>query len=120
MLTFVNNHNEDIWLVYMFYAPDACGEYGNFQAIGWYHIPPGQSSVPYENSLGDVNNRFWYFYAQNWAGSFVWQGPFPVQVPANGDPFNTCQGIGSTADRGIGLVQFDVGDNDNFTMNLNG
>jgi hypothetical protein len=31
MLTFVNNHNEDIWLVYMFYSPDTCGEYGNFQ-----------------------------------------------------------------------------------------
>jgi hypothetical protein len=41
----------------MFYAPDACGEYGNFQAIGWYHIAPSQSSVPYTNSLGDVNNR---------------------------------------------------------------
>ena len=46
MLTFVNNYHEDIWLAYMFLAQDVCGEYGGFQAIGWYHIAPGQSSVP--------------------------------------------------------------------------
>jgi uncharacterized membrane protein len=120
MLTFVNNHSEDVWLAYMFYAPDVCGEYGGFQAIGWYHIAPGQSSVPYANSLGDVNNRYWYVYAENSSRSVVWAGPFLVQVPADGSPFNTCQGIGSTADRQIGLQQFDVGDHDDFTVTLVG
>ena len=118
MLEFVNNFSEDIWVVYMFYSPDTCGDYDKFQAIGWYHIPPGQSSVPYQNSLSDVNNRYWYYYAQNWSGSVFWAGPYPVQVPADGSPFNTCQGIGSTADRQIGLRQLDVDDYDDFTVNL--
>jgi hypothetical protein len=39
---------------------------------------PIHHGVP--NSLGDVNNRYWYFYAQNADGSLVWAGPISVYV----------------------------------------
>lgn len=118
MLKFVNNYTEDIWVAYMFYAPDVCGDYQNFQAIGWYYIAPGQSSVPYANSLDDVNNRYWYYFAENGNRSVFWAGPYSVQVPDDGSPFNTCKGIGSTVSRVIGMRQFDVDDYDDFTMSL--
>jgi hypothetical protein len=118
MLTFVNNFTEDIWVAYMFYAPDTCGGAGDFQAIGWYHIAPGQSSVPYANSLNDVNDRYWCYYAENGDRSVVWAGPYPVYVPDDGSAFNTCYGIGSTTSRIIGMRLFDVDDYDDFTMTL--
>jgi len=60
MLKFVNAYKEDIWVAYMFLAKDVCGgEGGDWQAIGWYHIAPGGSSVVYANDLDDVNNRYW-------------------------------------------------------------
>jgi hypothetical protein len=119
MLEFVNATDQDLWVAYMFLAQDVCGgEGGDWQAIGWFHMSPGGSTVPYANDLDDVNNRYWCYYAQNADGSRVWAGPYPVYVPKDGSPFNHCYSIGNTASRIIGMRLFDVGDNDNFTMTL--
>ncbi|SAK72278.1 hypothetical protein AWB82_04420 [Caballeronia glebae] len=119
MLKFVNATTQDIWVSYMFYSPDVCSdEGGNWQAIGWYHMAPGGSTVPYANDLDDVHNRYWCYYAENADRSVVWAGPYSVYAPENGAAFNRCYQIGDTASRIIGMRLFDVGDNDNFTMTL--
>jgi uncharacterized membrane protein len=119
MLKFVNAYKEDIWVAYMFLAQDVCGgEGGDWQAIGWYHIAPGGSSVAYANDLDDVNNRYWCYYAENQDRSVFWAGPYPVYVPADGSPFNTCYKKGVSNSRIIGMRLFDVDDYDNFTMTL--
>ncbi len=118
MLKFVNNYTEDIWVAYMFLSQDVCGgEGGDWQAIGWYHIAPGQSSIVYANDLDDVNNRYWCYFAATAGLRTVWAGPYPVYVPLDG-PFNHCYKRGSSAWTVCGFRLFDVGDSENFTMTL--
>ena len=96
-LIFANATLEPLWVAYMFWSPDTCrGEGGDWQAIGWFSVPPMRREPPkpghgkqgnlaprpimttvYGNSLSDVNNRYWCFYAQNASGSRVWGGPPP-------------------------------------------
>ena len=117
MLAFCNHLREDVWLAYMFFSPEDCGgEGGNFQAIGWFHIPPGACTTVYANDLDDVNNRFWFFHAFNRSRSIVWSGPF--QVGVTDAPFNHCITLRNTTQQLVGFQVFDVGDNDDFTMNL--
>jgi uncharacterized membrane protein len=119
MLAFCNSYSEDIWVAYMFWSPDTCGGEGQaWQTIGWYHVSPGQCVTVYENSLGDVDNRYWYFYAKNADATFVWSGP--VNVYVSHQAFNHCLGIGTSAEFIVGFQLLDVGDNDNFTMTLTG
>ncbi len=118
MLKFVNYTNWEVWLAYMFRAQDVCGgEGGDWQAIGWYYMPPYGDTVPYANSLGDVGNRYWCFYAENAYGDF-WAGPYPVYVPDDNSAFNHCYMRAGTSSRVIGMRLFDVGDNDDFVLSL--
>jgi uncharacterized membrane protein len=117
MLAFCNSTSEEVWVAYMFYSPNDCGgEGGNWQTIGWYAAGPGQCTTVYENSLGDVNNRYWYFYAQNASGSTVWAGPISVYV--TNEAFNHCYAIGTSASWIAGYRLLDVGDYDDFTVTL--
>ena len=119
MLAFCNSFTEDVWVAYMFYSPDTCGGEGqNWQTIGWFRASPGQCTTVYGNSLGDVNNRYWYFYAQNASGSAKWSGPIDVDV--TNEAFNHCYGIGNTQSWVAGYRLLDVGDYDNFTVTLIG
>jgi hypothetical protein len=119
MLKFVNSYKEDIWVAYMFLAKDVCGgEGGDWQAIGWYHIAPGGSSIVYANDLDDVDNRYWCYYAENSTRSTFWAGPYPVYVPTDGSPFNHCYKKATSESRIIGMRLFDVDDYDDFTMTL--
>jgi len=81
-------------------------------------MPPGGSTIPYENNLKDVHNRFWCYYAENAQRDRIWAGPYNVYVPADGSPFNHCYKVGNINSRIIGMQLFDVGDNDNYTMSL--
>ena len=85
-LAFGNLTNEDIWVAYMFLSRDVCrGEGRDWQAIGWFQVPAVSAHRPphhpkgpsaegshtqtiYANDLRDVNNRYWYYYAQNASG----------------------------------------------------
>ena len=119
MLKFVNATDQDLWVAYMFLAQDVCGgEGGDWQTIGWFHMSPGGSTVPYANSLNDVHNRNWCYYAENANRSLVWAGPYSVFVPEDGSPFNHCYKIGNTTSRIIGMRLFDVDDHKDFTMTL--
>jgi hypothetical protein len=124
MLKFVNNYPEDVWVAYMFLSTDTCGAVddpesgGGFQAIGWFHMAPGESAVVYGNDLQDVANRYWLYFAATAGLATVWAGQYPVQVPLNG-PFNHCYNLGQTDWTQVGFRLFDVGDGtDDFTMTL--
>jgi uncharacterized membrane protein len=117
MLRFCNNTSEEVWVAYMFYSPEDCGGEGHdWQKIGWFAIMPGACSVVYANDLDDVNNRFWYFHAENLDLTVNWSGPISVHV--TDEAFNNCLGIATTAERVVGFREIDVGDNDDFTVNL--
>jgi uncharacterized membrane protein len=119
MLKFVNGTNQELWVAYMFHAPGECGgEGGDFLAIGWFHMPPFGSTVPYANNLNDVHNRYWHYYAENANRSQLWAGPYSVYVPDDGRAFNHCYKIATSTSRIIGMRLFDVGDSNNFTMTL--
>jgi uncharacterized membrane protein len=117
MLAFCNGTRQDVWIAYMFYSPEDCGGEGrDWQAIGWFQVGPGQCRTVYENDLDDVSNRYWCYYAQNADASLVWAGPYPVYV--SNAAFNHCIGEARTDWWIAGFRLFDVGDADDFTMNL--
>ena len=118
MLTICNEYPSTMWAAYMFHAPDACGgEGGDWQVLGWWPLQWRQCAVVYANDLDDVGNRYWYYYAHSQDGR-EWAGDVPVYVP--NQAFNRCFGLGSSDSRIVNFRQFDVGDNDNFTLTLTG
>jgi uncharacterized membrane protein len=117
MLAFCNHSPGPVWLAYMFWSPDTCGgEGGDWQTIGWFAIAPGSCSTVYANNLNDVNNRFWYYYAENADRSIVWAGPVEVHVP--NEAFNKCRGIATSAERTVFYRQIDVGNYNDVTVNI--
>jgi uncharacterized membrane protein len=116
MLTFCNSYSKPIYVAYMFRSPVDCGEYGGWQTIGWFSINSGACSTVYANSLRNVNNRYWYYYAESHDRSYVWAGD--VRVYVTDRRFDSCIGIGSTDARIVKFKKFDVGDARNFTMTL--
>jgi hypothetical protein len=133
-LAFDNLTNEDIWVAYMFLSQDVCrGEGHDWQAIGWFHLPGVQAhEVPhhakgpsavgsntrtvYANDLRNVNNRYWYYYAQNASGSVVWAGPVSVHV--SNQAFNHCIGEGRTDWWIAGFRRLDLGSANNAVIYL--
>lgn len=117
MLTFCNGYTEEIWVAYMFYSPGDCGGEGkDWQTIGWFSITPKACTIVYANDLKDVNNRYWYYYAENASRSFVWAGPTNVYVTDKA--FNHCFGIGTSTSRIVGFRILDVGRSNNYTLTL--
>ena len=68
---------------------------------------PGQTVTPYENSLRDVGNRFWYIFATNADRTYTWSGP--IEVFVTNKAFNHCLNIGTTDSWIAGYMQIDVG-----------
>lgn len=116
-LSFTNHFTEDVWVAYMFWSPNDCGSEGrDWQCIGWYHVSVGETTTVYENSLHDVNNRYWYFYAETPDLNFTWSGPAIVQFSQ--EAFNHCAGIGRTDWEPFGMRLIDVGDAGDFVVTL--
>jgi uncharacterized membrane protein len=121
MLQFCNHYSKLVSVAYIFYEPDCAAE-GNgqpWQSLGWFIINPGQCAIVYANDLDDVNNRYWYFYADSPDGT-VWGGDVVILTP--NVAFDHCIGFISSAEdpEPRGFQQLDVGDNDDFTVNLVG
>lgn len=122
MLQFCNHHSRLVFVAYIFHEPD-CAEGPDpsrpWHSLGWFPINPGQCGIVYENDLGDVNNRFWYFHAISPADGKVWAGNIVINTP--NVAFDRCiDGPLSSAEdpRARGFRRFDVGDHDDFTVNL--
>jgi uncharacterized membrane protein len=122
MLQFCNHYSKLVSVAYIFYEPDCAEGPINlpWQSLGWFIINPGQCAIVYANDLHDVNNRYWYFYADSPDGT-VWSGDVVIMTP--NVAFDRCIGdpLPSAEDphpRGFRLL--DVGDYDDFTVNLLG
>jgi uncharacterized membrane protein len=119
MLRLCNGYSTPIWTAYSFWSPKDCGGEGqNWQNIGWFRIDPGSCAVVYANDLDDVNNRYWYVYADDGTDAedgIRWDGDFPHFVDYY-DAFNVCDGTGRTGLRWLGFREFDVGNADEFTV----
>ena len=86
--------------------------------IGWFNINPSQCAIVYANDLDDVQNRFWFFFAQATDGK-VWAGDIGINTP--NVAFDRCIDgpLSSAEDPHLrGFRRFDVGDNDDVTVNL--
>jgi uncharacterized membrane protein len=104
------------YVAYAFWDPDSCGgDGGNWHAIGWFVVEPGSQAVLYSNSLGDVNNRYWYVYGEATDGA-RWSGNYPMYV--TNEAFNICQGAVTTQMWPANFAEIDVGDNDDYVLNL--
>jgi uncharacterized membrane protein len=118
MLAFRNGYPVHLYVAITFYSPDTCGgDGGDFEARGWWSIPPGGRAVVYGHDLEDLN-RYWYYYAEADDGA-KWSGPYDVLV--SNKAFDLCYGAVSSADdpdRYIGMRELDIGDNDDYTVTL--
>lgn len=116
-LKFTNGFTEDVWIFYVFHSPGECGGEGqNWQGIGWFHASVGQTITVYRNSLHDVGDRNWYFYAETPDERFIWSGP--PTFDASDEKFNHCIGIGRSDWRPYGLRLIDVGGGSDCTVTL--
>jgi uncharacterized membrane protein len=116
MLYFGNQTQQRVYVAIMFHAPDSCGgEGGDWATRGWWPIDPGGTVGVFEDS--SVHRRYYAYYAQGDSGA-RWTGPYgPIYI--YNEAFDSCIGIGSTAAIGtVGTRLVDVGDNDDFTVNL--
>jgi uncharacterized membrane protein len=113
MLRFCNQYPAELWVCISWYHPN-CPDGGDWEKKGWWHLAPAECKIAFGGDVSDVN-RFWYYYAESADGRF-WAGPFGTIV-ANG-AFDWCENTGSTDSRTVGMRQLDIGDNDDFTLNL--
>ncbi len=113
MLKFSNSFPETVWVCIDWYHPN-CSDGGDWEKAGWWKIDPGQSAVVSTADVSDVN-QFWYYFAHSESGN-VWAGPFAEMVPHN--RFDWCENTSSTDARQVGMRELDVGNADNYIVNL--
>jgi hypothetical protein len=80
---------------------------------GWYNLDTGQSMTV---DLDDIN-RYWFFNADATDGAY-WAGDVVHDVPPTA--FDWCWNTDSNVAFSVGFREIDVGDNDDFTVNLVG
>jgi uncharacterized membrane protein len=114
MLTLCNEYHEPIWTAISFWEPDDCSAEGNgWHDMGWWHIEPGSCKRVYGNDLDDVDNRYWYVYAEADDGA-RWSGDYPTHVTM--ERFSFCDEPPNTNMVIRGFDEIDVGDFDNYTL----
>jgi uncharacterized membrane protein len=111
MLRFCNHYNSTVWVAVIYYSPN-CPDGGDWAKKGWWRMDPGQCKVPIG---GDLNNRWYYFFAEAADGSF-WAGDISTQCPQR--VFDWCLNTGSTDSRELGFRPIDTGPYSNYTVNL--
>lgn len=113
MLQFCNRHTQTLWVTIMFYHPN-CPDGGDWEKKGWWGIAPGECNVVFGGDLDDLN-QYYCFYAEANDG-VVWAGPYVRSVTNRA--FDWCENVSSTDARDVGYRLLDIGDNDDYTVNL--
>jgi len=112
-LHFRNHYSSHIWVAIEFFSPDACASYGSWETRGWWGLDPGA-----EVYVLNTDNRYAAYYAEASDGR-IWTGPYgPVYV--HEAAFDHCVGIGdnSPETRIVNMRLVDMGDNDDYYVNL--
>jgi len=97
----------------MWYHPNCAGG-GDWEKEGWWSLTYGESKIVYGDDLEDLN-RYYCFYAEGTDGS-VWDGPYTREVTNN--VFDQCEWDTGGDSRNIGFRLLDIGDNDDYNVNL--
>ena len=113
MFRFTNNYPSTVWVMLEWHHAN-CPDGGDWEKKGWWQIEPGQSAVAFGGDVNDLNSS-WYWFAHAQDGA-VWAGPFQEIVPDHA--FDWCTNTADTSSRTIGMREVDVGDVDNYTVNL--
>jgi uncharacterized membrane protein len=112
-LTFNNKYSAPVSISILWYSP-GCPDGGDWELAGWYNLDTGQSMTVFSGDLDDIN-RYWFFNAEATDGAY-WAGDVVHDVPPTA--FDWCWDTDSNVASPIGFREIDVGDNDDFTVNL--
>jgi uncharacterized membrane protein len=112
-LTFNNEYSAPVSISILWYSP-GCPDGGDWELAGWYNLDTGQGMTVFFGDLDDIN-RYWYFNAEAIDGAY-WAGDVVHDVPPTA--FDWCWNTGSNVASPVGFREIDVGDNDDFTVNL--
>jgi uncharacterized membrane protein len=104
--------NATIWVSILWYHPDCTN--GLFMKTGWWSLTDGQTVEVFTGDIDDLN-RYYYFYAEASDGA-VWSGPTNVEV--TNAAYSQCVWDNKSCNRTVGFQILDIGDNDDFTVNL--
>ncbi|WP_405655656.1 DUF1036 domain-containing protein [Streptomyces sp. RK9] len=85
--------------------------------MGWWNLDPGRCALVYANRVNQYS-RMWFFVGEAANNGPVWAGEYVTQVPDQA--FNRCWRPSVSGGHPRGFRLFDVGDNENFTLNLTG
>ncbi len=113
MLRFCNQYPREVWVSIMWYHPN-CSDGGNWEKKGWWHLFPGECKVVFGEDLDEIN-RYYTFFAHASDGA-VWAGPYVRAVPHTA--YDWCEWTANTDSRDVGFRLLDIGDNDDYTVNL--
>jgi uncharacterized membrane protein len=112
-LEFCNNYPSPVSIAILWYSP-GCPDGGDWELAGWYNLDTGQCMTVFDGDLEDIN-RYWYFTADAEDGAY-WAGNVHHGVPYTA--FDWCWNTGSTDEVDAGFRELDIGDNDDYTVNL--
>jgi uncharacterized membrane protein len=103
-LYFRNDYGPPLAVAIMYFAPDACAEYGRWATEGWWNLRYGEQKYVLE-----TRNRYAYFYAEA-ADDAIWDGqPGDPVMYVTQDRFQSCHLIGSTTWRPVRVRKLDLG-----------
>lgn len=113
MLQFCNSYPSRTWITIEWYRPN-CPDGGDWEKEGWFKLEPGECANVFDQDLDEIN-AYYYFYAEADDGA-VWAGPFIDCVPYIA--FDWCTDTCNSESRDLGYREFNIGDNDDYTITL--
>lgn len=102
----------DLWVTFMYHAPDLCGGDG-YRQVGWYQVPPGGKTTVFN---GSAKFRYFAYHVVCPADGATWTGD--IQGWASDSAYSLCHGDRCTPCRIVGFRLLHVGNFDNFTQPL--
>jgi uncharacterized membrane protein len=119
MFNVCNNTDKLVSVAFMYYSAN-CKDQGDFTKVGYYNINPKQCATIFNRDLSSLN-QYYYLYAWSadleWPGSNV-PGGILVNIPTD-KAFTLCSNVTSNPSRNVTFMEIDIGNNADFTVNLN-
>lgn len=109
-LTFVNRRNAPVSIMVMWHET-GCNP--PWRKGGWLTVAPGASGIALD---GDLNNRYFYFYARASDGSYWGSQKYHTLVPDNN--FEACVDQIFEPSRLVPLLEMDTQGSKRVTVNL--
>lgn len=109
-LHFVNRHRAPVSICILWYNT-SCNP--PWRKTGWWNVNPGGVATPL---IGNLNNRYYYFYARASDGTY-WGDP-NRQIAVTTNAFNVCLDHIFEPNWIVPLKEIDTGPYTNFTVNL--